>query len=133
MSHPWLHAVSSAHKFGGQPEDYIEIHRWLDQTKEYFCDYRHRALRHHAEGIFECERVFGVTIQNSLGKTVPVRPVAEQHIREDCGGFIPSVSDWLRCIKAEPWMNAPGIDPTPQEISDSGRKVRPNFSKFSAD
>ena len=42
-------------------------------TKESFCDFRHRALRHHAEGIFEAERVFGVTIQNSDGKQVVQR------------------------------------------------------------
>jgi hypothetical protein len=47
--------------FGGQPEDYLAIHNWFDATKENFCDFRHRALRHHAEGIFECERVFGTT------------------------------------------------------------------------
>lgn len=123
--HPWLHSVSSAHKFGGKPEDYLEIHCWFDQTKEFFCDFRHRALRHHAEGIFECERVFGVTIKNSLGKTVPVRPVAEQHVREDCGGFIPSVSDWLKCIKVESWMNAPNTDPTPQAFLKSGKIIKP--------
>lgn len=25
MSKPWIHAVSSARKFGGTPEDYIDI------------------------------------------------------------------------------------------------------------
>lgn len=128
MSHPWLHAVSSAHKFGGEPEDYLAIHRWLDETKEHFCDFRHRALRHHAEGIFECEGIFGVIIQNSHGKQVPVRPVAEQHVREDCGGFIPSVADWLRCIKFEPWMNPPNTDPSPKDFLQKGHQIRPGNS-----
>jgi len=30
MAHPWHHAVSSARKYGGKPEDYLEIHSWLD-------------------------------------------------------------------------------------------------------
>lgn len=103
MTHPYYHAVSSARLFGGKAEDYLEIHHWFDATKESFCDFRHRALRHHAEGIFECQRVFGQTITNSDGKAVPVRYVGEQHVKEDCG-IIPSVGDWLSKIKPEPWM-----------------------------
>ena len=32
------------------------------------CDFRHRALRHHAQGVFEAERVFGTATVNSDGK-----------------------------------------------------------------
>ena len=104
MTHPHYHAVSSAKLFGGSAEDYLPIHNWFDATKESFPDFRHRALRHHAEGIFECERVFGVTITNSDAKQVPVRYVAEQHVMEDCGR-IPSVADWLSRIQPEAWMS----------------------------
>lgn len=103
MTHPYYHAQSSAKLFGGAAEDYLAIHNWFDATKESFADFRHRALRHHAEGIFECERVFGVTITNSQGKHIPVRYIGEQHVIEDCGR-IPSVSDWLSKIPPEPWM-----------------------------
>lgn len=104
MTHPYFHAKSSVKLFGGVPEDYLPVHNWLDETKESFCDFRHRAIRHHAEGIFEAERVFGVTIINADGKHVPVRYIAEQHVREDCGGRIPSLADWLSRIQPEPWM-----------------------------
>src|SRR5215831_2066324 len=67
--------------------------------------FRHRALRHHAQGIFECERIFGVSLVNSDGKTVPVRYIGEQHVKEDCGGFIPTVADWFRNVKREVWMS----------------------------
>ena len=50
MTHPYFHGVSSAKKFGGCPEDYMQIHQWFDATKETFADFRHRALRHHAHG-----------------------------------------------------------------------------------
>lgn len=103
MTHPIYHAESSARLFGGKAEDYLAIHNWFDQTKESFADFRHRALRHHAEGIFECERVFGVHITNSDGKSVPVRYIGEQHVTEDCGR-IPTVADWLSKIHPEPWM-----------------------------
>ena len=71
MAHPFKHAESSARKFGGKAEDYLAIHNWFDESKSSFTDFRHRALRHHAEGIFLAERIFGVTIVNSDGERVP--------------------------------------------------------------
>lgn len=103
--HPHHHAMTTVKKWGGKPEDYAAIHDWFDATKEMFADARHRALRHHAQGIFEAERVFGRIIINSDGREVPVRYIGEQHVKEDCGGRIPSVEDWLRNIKMEAWMN----------------------------
>ena len=73
MAHPYHHALSSVKKWGGQAEDYLPIHNWFDASKAFLADFRHRALRHHAEGIFWVEEVFGVTITNSDGKAVPVR------------------------------------------------------------
>jgi hypothetical protein len=105
MTHPTHHAASSVRKWGGQVGDYLPIHDWLDATKETFCDFRHRALRHHSQGVFECERVFGVSLRNSDGKDIPVRYIAELHIREDCGGIVPTVSDWLSRIRPESWMS----------------------------
>ena len=113
MAHSYHHAVSSARKWGGVPDDYLAIHTWFDQSKEILADFRHRALRHHAEGCFMAERVFGVTITNSAGRVVPVRFIAEQHIIEDLGR-IPSFADWARCIRPEPWMGRPG--PIPPDI-----------------
>lgn len=105
MTHPVFHANTSVKKWGGVVGDYLPIHEWLDATKETFCDFRHRALRHHSQGVFEAERQFGVSITNSDGREVPVRYVAEQHIKEDCGGFVPSVADWLSKIKPSTWMS----------------------------
>lgn len=103
MAHVYYHCVSSARTFGGKPDDYAACHQFLDETKEAYADYRHRALRHHAQGIFEGERKFGMTITNSDGKEVPVRAILEGHILEDCG-FIPTVADWLEHIQPQPWM-----------------------------
>jgi hypothetical protein len=102
--HPYHHAISSAKRHGGLPEDYLEVHQWFDVSKEHFPDFRHRCLRHHSLGIFECERVFGVNITNSAGKKIPTRVLGEQHVREDCGGRVPSVGDWLMHIRPKPWM-----------------------------
>lgn len=99
----WHHSVSSAKKHGGKPEDYLAIHDWFDATKAHYADFRHRALRHHSAGIFECEREFGATVTNSNGRQIPVRIIGEQHVIEDCG-FIPTVADWLKNIQPEAWM-----------------------------
>lgn len=104
MTHPYIHSQSSARVFGGCPEDYLPVHEWLDASKEHFCDFRHRAVRHHAEGVFEAERVFGVVIVNSDGNPVPTRYVAEQHVREDCAGRVPTLAEWLSQIQVQPWM-----------------------------
>lgn len=103
MAHPWHHAERSARMFGGCAEDYLEIHNWFDESKAHLPDVRHRALRHHSEGIFLCERLFGVTLTNSDGKRIPVRLIGEQHVKDDLG-WVPTVKDWLSGLKVEKWM-----------------------------
>ncbi|PYX21571.1 MAG: hypothetical protein DMG82_17540 [Acidobacteria bacterium] len=103
MAHPLKHAQSSARKFGGKAEDYLPIHNWFDESKAQFADFRHRALRHHSEGIFLAEKLFGFTIVNSVGIHVPVRYVGEQHVREDLGR-IPTAQDWLSEVRPQRWM-----------------------------
>lgn len=110
MADSYHHAVSSAKKWGGVPEDYIKIHQWFDGSKAHICDFRHRMLRHHAEGIAQAVELFGPVIETSHGRKVPVRWVGEQHVKEDFG-FIPSFVDWVRAVKVEPWMNkVPKLD-----------------------
>jgi hypothetical protein len=103
MSHPHFHAKSSVKAFGGKPEDYIEIHNFLDSSKAHLADARHRAILHSSFGCFIAEKVFGLTIKNSDGKDVPVRAICEKHILEDLG-HIPTVSDWLKNMPIEEWM-----------------------------
>ena len=103
MAHPYHHAVSSAKKYGGEPDEYLRLHEWLDASKSHMADFRHRALRHHSEGIFLLETFFGTTIMNSADRVVPVRFIGEQHVLEDLGR-IPAVADWLGRIQPESWM-----------------------------
>ena len=103
MAHPLEHAESSARKFGGLAEDYLAVHNWFDESKAFFPDFRHRALRHHTEGVFLAEHIFGVTVRNSDGAEVAVRYLGEQHVREDLGR-IPTVQEWLSRISPERWM-----------------------------
>src|SRR5437588_9124072 len=95
MAHPYHHSLSSMKKWGGTVADYQRIHDWFDESKKIIADFRHRALRHHAEGIFMAETIFGATITLSTGRVIPTRWIGEQHVREDLG-FIPSFADWVR-------------------------------------
>lgn len=119
MAHPYHHAVSSSKKFGDQPADYQAIHDWFDQTKAHLPDVRHRAILHSSFGIF-CEQVFGPTITNSSGKHVPVRLIGAQHVKEDMGGRIPTVQDWLEDLPVKAWM-AVGARPLGRELD--GREL----------
>jgi hypothetical protein len=107
MSHPLHHAISSQKKHGGIVEDYLPLHNWFDETKAHYPDMRHRALRHHSEGIFWAEKEFGVFIVNSDGKMVPTRVLGEQHIMEDLG-WIPTIKDYLDLMDTPAWLYKPG-------------------------
>ena len=102
MAHPLHHAESSARKFGGVPDDYQFVHDWFDSSKEHLALFVHRAYRHHTAGIYDAQRIFGLSLTNSAGRVVPIRWIGEQHVREDCQGRIPSLADWLGRIQPEP-------------------------------
>lgn len=126
VSKPWIHAESSARKFGGQPEDYIEIHNCLDSSKATIADSRHRALTHTSwfVGII-LEKIFGVVITNSVGRKVSVRDIGEQHVLEDFGGrFIPSAQDYLQEVEYKEWMlKGSGTPPSFAKLTNNPRKI----------
>jgi len=106
MAHPLEHCKSSIKRWGGEWSDYIAIHNWFDETKKWIGHSKHRMFRHHSEGIFECEKIFGMSFVNSDGKTVYTRYVAEQHVKEDCNGYIPTAKEWVDMIasgKPQEW------------------------------
>lgn len=116
---PFKHARISAKKFGGIPEDYLEIHNWFDHTKAHIADMRHRALLHNAWGIWLSESVFGEIIilpngsakktsyiTNSEGKKVQVRDIGEQHVIDDLGR-IPSIEECMREMPMLQWFGGP--------------------------
>jgi hypothetical protein len=132
MSKPFIHAQSSARKFGGKPEDYIQIHNLFDLSKGSIADSRHRCLTHQSWFIMEIlERIkFSnsapctddnrfITIINSDGKHISVRDIGEQHVLEDFGmRFIPTVQDYLENMEYKDWMG------------NTGKSVPPSFKKI---
>jgi hypothetical protein len=100
---PLQHARNSAKKWGGVPEDYLELHDFFDSSKAALPDIRHRAILHSAFGIFLLEKVFGTYITNSKGRQICVRDIGEDHVIEDLG-FIPTMEHWLKNMPIEEWM-----------------------------
>jgi hypothetical protein len=119
VSKPYEHAILSAKKWGGRPEDYLAVHDFMDSSKAHVADMRHRAILHSSFGIYLAERVFGVNITvrkkdniNPDGiycrdgdelELVSVRDIAEQHVIQDLG-FIPSVQQYLDHMTLADWM-----------------------------
>lgn len=125
MAKPLIHAASAARKWGGEPEDYLEIEDFMDSSKAAFGDNRHRTLTHNSWFIFVVEKCFGHTITNSEGREVSVRDICERHILEDFGNkYIPTVADYLGGMEFQPWMNN-GIEGTPP----SQRRINHNTTK----
>ena len=44
------------------PEDYFDIHQFMDETKQCLPDVRHRAILHSSFGCFIVEKVFGTLL-----------------------------------------------------------------------
>lgn len=121
MSKPYIHSVSSAKKYGGVAEDYIEIHSFMDSSKGAVPSNLHRCLTHQSwflstilerikfKNSHESGHGFFPTIINSDGKHISVRDIGEQHILEDFKGkFIPTAQDYLCEMEFKNWMQNGG-------------------------
>ena len=105
----WHHAKSCARKWGGDPNDYIDVHEFIDSSKKIIGDVRHRAIYHHTEGVWLCQQIFGRTITVSRGThlgsiEIPTRLIAERHILEDLG-WLPSPAGYLKDTPVATWMS----------------------------
>lgn len=128
------HAKSSARHYGGQPGDYLDVHEFIDSSKEHVADVRHRALLHSSFGVGMVAKMFGssmhVTKRHGKGLLeVSLRDIAERHILEDIGR-IPSVQDWLDAMDVRPWMG--GRKGRVREVSwaDLGWNTEATFDKL---
>lgn len=127
MAKPYFHAQSSAKKYGGTWEDYMDIHNLIDSSKAAFPDNRHRVLTHNSWFIGHVlPLIFGETFtRKSDGKIVCSRDIGEQHVLEDYKmKFIPTPSDFISEMDFVGWMqNAQGEPPA------SHKKLEPDVSK----
>jgi hypothetical protein len=92
----WKHSLLSKKKFNGVPEDYLLVHKFLDSSKLFYFDIKHRILLHNTYGIDVCIQKFGETLKNSEGQTILVRDIAAEHCKEDLMGVVPTLNNWFK-------------------------------------
>lgn len=92
----WQHCLLSQRKFGGEPEDYEQVHSFMDSSKYFLYHAKHRLLLHHLFGVGLAVDLLGNFITNSENKKVLVRDISVEHCREDLDGKIPTLFDWLK-------------------------------------
>ncbi|MEM1134279.1 MAG: hypothetical protein AAGI07_00460 [Bacteroidota bacterium] len=108
----WDHCRLSVRKFGGKEEDYYQIHKFMDSSKLFYFNARHRLLLHNLYGIEMTVKKFGDTIENNEKKKVLVRDISAEHCKEDLSGKVPSLVDWLSENEEniKPLINIPIIE-----------------------
>lgn len=92
---PLRHAQISRKTYGGNWQDYIEVHNFLDSSKAACAHFKHRFLLHHAEGIELGVKIFGETVVNGENKFVETRRLLTDHLIEDVGQVV-TIEDWAR-------------------------------------
>lgn len=128
MAKAHIHAISSAKKFGGSPENYLAIHLLLDSSKQVIASNLHRCLTHNSWFIANIlPKIFGNTIKNSDGKDVSVADIGEQHVLEDFNmKFIPTPQDYIENMEFKDWMNN-GIGEAPNSCKKLRRTIQPKY------
>ncbi len=107
MAIPYIHAQASAKRYGGVPEDYLDIHILMDSTKSCISTNKHRFLTHNSWFVTTIiPMIFGQMRTNSDGKRYSTKDVCEYHVLEDFRmKFIPTPQDYAEHMTLEPWMN----------------------------
>lgn len=99
---PLQHARITAHRYGGEWQDWIAIHDWIDRSKMIFPSMQHRMFLHSDFGEWLTIKTHGDSITASDGTTVSTSDLFRDHQVEDLGRIV-SLSEWLREIDAEYW------------------------------
>lgn len=90
------HCRLSVRKFGGDEMDYYHIHKFMDSSKLFYFNPKHRLLLHNLYGIELTVRKHGDVLINADQRSVLVRDIAAEHCREDMSGRVPGLEDWLK-------------------------------------
>jgi hypothetical protein len=126
---PFIHAELSAKRFGGVPEDYLDIHELMDSSKAAYPNNAHRVLTHNSWFVVTIlPKVFGHQRVNSDGKKYNVKDIGEYHCLEDFKmKFIPSVQDYLENLIVQPWMNNGGGSPNRCQLMFKNKEEYESF------
>jgi len=99
---PLQHARITAHRYGGEWQDWIAIHDWIDRSKMIFPSMQHRMLLHSDFGEWLAVRIHGEKIGAEDGTVISTRDLFRDHQMEDLGRVV-TLEEWLREIDAGYW------------------------------
>lgn len=112
--HYYDHALLSSKKFNCHVEDTLKLHKLMDSSKHFFPASQHRLFSHNLWFIQILTELIGDTIANTkTGEMMSTRDILFEHCREDHNGRVPSLEDWLQCVRFETtqeqkiWFNNP--------------------------
>ncbi len=114
----WKHSLLSKKKFNGAAEDYLHIHKFIDSSKLFYFDIRHRVLLHNTYGIDICVEKFGDILVNSDGQKILVRDVAAEHCREDLMGVVPTLNNWFKYVDNDLLNLLKPINPSDSKLKE---------------
>mgnify|MGYP000862260697 CR=1 FL=1 len=114
----WKHSLLSKKKFGGVTEDYLDIHKFIDVSKLFYFDFKHRILLHNTYGIDICIQKFGETLVNSENKTLLIRDIAAEHCKEDLMGVVPTLNNWFKYVDELQLKFIKPINPTDSKLKE---------------
>lgn len=114
---PYLHAMSSAASLGGQWDDYLAIHEFIDSTKMACPDIRHRMILHSVD-------FGGALLRMAFPDCDKVEQLVIQHVTEDIGEAR-TLSGWLEhCRSSQLPRIYPGALPINSERIIAGESAR---------
>ncbi len=99
---PLQHARITAHRYGGEWQDWIRLHDWIDRSKMIFPSMQHRMFLHSDFGEWLTIQIHGEFVEAADSTVVATRELFRDHQVEDVGRVVP-LSEWLREIDEEYW------------------------------
>ena len=99
---PLQHARITAYRYGGEWQDWIAIHDWIDRSKAIFPSMQHRIFLHSDFGEWLAVRIHSEKIGAEDGTVIPTRDLFRDHQVEDLGRVV-TLAEWLREIDTEYW------------------------------
>lgn len=114
----WKHSLLSKKKFKGEAGDYLEIHKFIDISKLFYFNIKHRVLLHNTYGIDLCIQKFGETLTNSEGQTVLIRDIAAEHCKEDLMGVVPTLNNWFKYVDDALLTHVKPISPSDSKLKE---------------
>jgi hypothetical protein len=99
---PLQHARITAHRYGGEWQDWIAMHDWIDRSKAIFPSMQHRMFLHSDFGEWLTVKIHGEATRSKSGAVIQTRDLFRDHQVEDLGRVV-TLAEWLREIDADYW------------------------------